>query len=66
MPVYDERYIKAKVKEFNGAIKTNFLADEIPKGSVHYTCISCTTIDFVMRMEKIIIHKLIQKITNTE
>ena len=52
MPVYDERYIKTKVKEFNGAIKTNFLADEIPKGSMHYTCISCRTIDSVMRMEK--------------
>ena len=24
MPVYDEKYIKAKVKEFNGVIKTNF------------------------------------------
>ena len=23
MPVYDEIYIKAKVREFNGAIKTN-------------------------------------------
>ena len=23
IPVYDEKYIKAKVKEFNGAIKTN-------------------------------------------
>ena len=23
MPVYDERYIKAKVREFNGVIKTN-------------------------------------------
>ena len=52
MPVYDEKYIKAKVREFNGAIKTNFLADEIPKGSMHYTCISCRTIDSVMRMEK--------------
>ena len=25
MPVYDEQYIKAKVREFNGVIKTNFL-----------------------------------------
>ena len=24
IPVYDEKYIKAKVIEFNGAIKTNF------------------------------------------
>ena len=23
-PVYDEQYIKAKVREFNGVIKTNF------------------------------------------
>ena len=23
-PVYDEKYIKAKVREFNGMIKTNF------------------------------------------
>ena len=52
MPVYDEKYIKAKVREFNGVIKTNFLGDEIPKESMHYTCIACITIDFVKRMEK--------------
>ena len=52
MPVYDEKYIKAKVREFNGAIKTNFLGDEVPKGNMHYTCIACITIDSVMRMEK--------------
>ena len=28
MPVYNERYIKAKVREFNGAIKTNLLGGE--------------------------------------
>ena len=52
MPVYDEKYIKAKVREFNGVIQTNFLGDEIPKENVHYTCIVCITIDSVMRMEK--------------
>ena len=37
MPVYDEKYIiKRKVKEFNGAIKTNFLGDRIPKESTYY------------------------------
>ena len=35
MPVYDEKCIKAKVREFNGVIKTNFLGDEIPKDVVH-------------------------------
>ena len=24
MPVYDEKYIKAKVRKFNGVIRTNF------------------------------------------
>ena len=52
MPVYDEKCIKAKVQEFNGVIKTNFLGDEILKESMHYTCIACIAIDFVMKMEK--------------
>ena len=30
-PVYDEKYIKAKVKGFNGVIKTNFLGNEYQK-----------------------------------
>ena len=51
MPVYDEKYIKAKVREFNGVIKTNFLSDEVPKENKHYTCIACITIDSVMRVE---------------
>ena len=50
--VYDEKYIKAKVIEFNDVIKANFLGDEIPKESMYYTCIACITIDSVMRMEK--------------
>ena len=51
-PVYDEKSIKAKVREFNGVIKTNFLSDEVPKENEHDTCIACITIDSVMRMEK--------------
>ena len=31
MPVYDENYIKTKVREFGGVIKTKFLCDETPK-----------------------------------
>ena len=53
MPVYDETYIKAKVREFDGKIKTNFLGNEVPKENMHYTCIACITIDSVMRMNKI-------------
>ena len=51
MPVYVEKYIKVKVKEFNGLIKTNFLGDKITKESMYYACIACVTIDSVMRME---------------
>ena len=52
MPVYDGKYIKARVREFNSVIKTNYLGDEIPRESMHYTCIACITINSVMRREK--------------
>ena len=52
MPVYDEKYIKAKEKEFNGVIKTNFLGDEIRKENGHCPCMTCITIDSVMKWER--------------
>ena len=52
MPVYDEKWIKAKVKEFNSVNKTNFLGDEIPKEIIHYISIVCINIDSVMRMKE--------------
>ena len=52
MPVYDEKYLKTKVREYDGVIKTNFLGNDVPKENMHYTCIACITIDSVMRMEK--------------
>ena len=30
-PVYDKAYIKAKVREFDRVIKTNFLSNDVPK-----------------------------------
>ena len=39
MPVYDEKYIKAEVKEFKGVVK-NFWGEKVPKG-VYHTCITC-------------------------
>ena len=52
MPVYDETYIKAKVREFVGKIKTNVLSDGVPKENMHCICIVCVAIDSVMRMKK--------------
>ena len=54
-----KKYIKAKITEFNGVIKTNVLGDETPKENVHYACIACITIDSVMKWKKRIIHKFI-------
>ena len=51
-PVYEYRYLKAKVREFDGVIKTNFLGNDMPKENMHYTCIACITIDSVMRIDK--------------
>ena len=52
IPVYDEKYIKAKVKEFYGVIKTNFWSNKKPKEGVHHTCIAYITTVSVMRLGK--------------
>ena len=51
-PIYEQKYLKAKVREFDGVIKTNFLGNDTPKENMHYTCIACITNDSVMRMDK--------------
>ena len=58
-PVFEYRYLKAKVRESNGIIKTNFLGNDIPKENMHYTCIARITIDSVLRIIKKIICKFI-------
>ena len=50
--VYEYKYLKAKVKEFDGVIKANLLGDDMPKENMHYTCIACITIDSVMNIDK--------------
>ena len=52
LPVHDKKYIKTKVKEYDGVIETNFLGNDFPKENKHYTCIACITIDSVMRIDK--------------
>ena len=58
-PVYDQTYIKTKVREFDGKIKTNFLGNDVPKENMDYTSIACVTIDSVVRMNKKIIRRFI-------
>ena len=51
-PVYEYEYLKAKVKEFDGVIKTNFLGNDMPNENMYYTCIACITIDSIMNIDK--------------
>ena len=51
-PVYEYKYLKAKVREFDGVIKTNILGNDMPKENMHYTCIACITIDSFLRIDK--------------
>ena len=51
-PIYENKYLKAKVREFDSDIKTNFLGNGLPKENMYYTCIACITIDSVLRMNK--------------
>ena len=51
-PIYDQKHLKAKVREFDGVIKTNFLDNDMPKENMHYSCIACITIDSVVNIDK--------------
>ena len=58
-PIYENKYLKVKVREFNDSIKTNFLGNNVPEENTYYTCIACITLDSVLKMSKKIIHKFI-------
>ena len=51
-PIYENKYLKTKVREFDGSIKTNFLGNNIPKENTYYTCTTCITVDSVFKMSK--------------
>ena len=51
-PIYENKYLKAKVREFNRNIKTNFLGNNVPKENTFYTCIACITLDSVLKTLK--------------
>ena len=51
-PVFEYKYLKAKVREFNGVIKTTFLDNDIPKENMYYSCIAYIIIDSVLTIDK--------------
>ena len=58
-PIYKQKYLKVKLREFDGLIKTTFLGNKVPKDNMHFTCIACKTIDSLMRMDKKTISRFI-------
>ena len=50
-PIYDEKYIKSKVRTFNGVINTLF-DDEIHKEGNHYICIALICNDSILKVYK--------------
>ena len=50
--VYEYKYLKAKVRAFNGVIKTTFWNNCMPKENMHYSSIACITIDPVINFNK--------------
>ena len=50
--IFDDKYIKNKVKTFNNMINTLFLGDEISKERIHHVCIAATCNDSVLRVDK--------------
>ena len=52
-PVCNKKYLKAKVKSYNGKINTNFHNNKLPKEGSQFICLSVILIDSVFRTGKI-------------
>ena len=51
-PVCNEKYLKAKIKSYNGKINTNFHNNKIPKEGSQFICLSVILIDSDFRTGK--------------
>ena len=51
-PIYNEKYLKAKIKSCNGKINTNFHKNKISKKGSQYICLSVILLDSVFRTGK--------------
>ena len=51
-PIYDDKYIKTKVKTFNGVINALFSDNKVPKEGNHYICIAAICIDSILKTDK--------------
>ena len=51
-PVYNEKYLKAKIKSYNGKINTNFHNSKIPKEVSQFIFLLVVLNDYVFRTGK--------------
>ena len=51
-PVYNEKYLKAKIKPYNGKINTDFHNNKIPREGFQFICLSVILIDSTSRTGK--------------
>ena len=51
-PVYNDKYLKTKIKSCEGKINTNFHDDKVPKEGSQYTSLTVILIDSVFRTGK--------------
>ena len=51
-PVYNEKYLKANIKSYNGKTNTNFRDNKIPKEGYQFICLSVILTDSVFRTGK--------------
>ena len=51
-PVYNEKYLKTKIKSYNEKINTNFHNNEIPKDGSECICLSVILINYIFRTSK--------------
>ena len=51
-PVYNEKYLEAEIKSYNGKINTNFHNNKIPKEGSKFICLSVIFIDSIFRAGK--------------
>ena len=53
-PVYggNDKYIKTKIKSYEGRMNTNFQGKKIPKENTSYKCLSLIMLDSVIKVNK--------------
>ena len=64
-PMYNDKYIKIKLKIYNDKVYTNFQYNKIPKDNEYFTCLFVILLDSILANSgKNVIHKYIQKNVN--